>query len=79
MSLSIIIALLAIIAFFVWYFRNNEVQFSNSERKLTVDEKFAIKKKKKEDQLNALLDKINQKGIESLSAEEKFQLQELSE
>jgi len=79
MSLSIIIALLAIVAFFVWYFRNKEVQFSNSKRKLTVDEKFAIKKKKKEEQLNALLDKINQKGIESLSAEEKFQLQELSE
>lgn len=46
--------------------------------KLTMDEAFNLDRTKKEGQLDALLDKINRKGYNSLSAKEKEQLKELS-
>ncbi len=45
---------------------------------LTVDDKHNIKKRADEKELNELLEKINKKGIESLSVKEKERLEKLS-
>ncbi|MDY8134194.1 DUF6576 domain-containing protein [Aquimarina sp. 2201CG5-10] len=45
---------------------------------LDPDDKYNSKKVAKEQELNKLLDKINKKGIDKLSKEEKDRLEELS-
>jgi len=45
---------------------------------ITIDDEFNIAKVDKEDELNALLDKISSKGIDKLSEIEKERLEELS-
>lgn len=46
--------------------------------KLTIDEKYNLERSEKEQRLDKLLEKINRKGMESLSEREKAQLEELS-
>ncbi len=55
-----------------------EVFTQKTEEKLTIDEEFNINRTRKEAQLDELLDKINRKGYNSLSAKEKELLKELS-
>ncbi|RYD97828.1 MAG: hypothetical protein EOP54_09600 [Sphingobacteriales bacterium] len=55
-----------------------EVFTKKTEGKLTIDEEFNINRSRKEAELDELLDKINRKGYNSLSAKEKEQLKELS-
>lgn len=55
-----------------------EVFTKKTEEKLTIDEEFNINRTRKEAQLDELLDKINRKGYNSLSAKEKELLKELS-
>jgi len=52
--------------------------FSSQPSYQTVDDRYKIQQKKQEDDLDQLLDKINQKGIESLNAREKQRLENLS-
>lgn len=51
--------------------------YQNTEN-LTVDDKFNLERKNKEEELDKLLDKIAQKGVKSLSADEKRRLEMLS-
>jgi membrane associated rhomboid family serine protease len=52
--------------------------FSSEPSYQTVDDRYKIQQRKREDDLDYLLDKINHKGIESLSEREKKQLEKLS-
>jgi len=52
--------------------------FSSEPSYQTVDDRYKIQQKKQEDDLDELLDKINQKGIESLNNREKQLLEKLS-
>ena len=52
--------------------------FSSEPSYQTVDDRYKTQRKKQEDDLDELLDKINQKGIESLNAREKQRLEKLS-
>lgn len=47
-------------------------------KKMTADETFNYERRQKEQQLNELLDKVAEKGYESLSKKEKQLLKELS-
>ena len=46
--------------------------------KLSIDEKYNLERSAKEEKLDKLLDKINRKGIESLTELEKAQLKDLT-
>jgi membrane associated rhomboid family serine protease len=52
--------------------------FSSEPSYQTVDDRYKIQQKQKENDLDQLLDKINQRGIESLNAREKQRLEKLS-
>lgn len=52
--------------------------FSSEPAYQTVDDRYKIQQKQREDDLDYLLDKINQKGIEGLNEREKKQLEKLS-
>ncbi len=52
--------------------------FSTEPSYQTVDDRYKIQQKQRENDLDQLLDKINQKGLESLSEREKQRLEKLS-
>lgn len=52
--------------------------FYNKHHRYTIDQEYNIKKKHKQEELDELLDKINKRGINSLSQKEKERLKELS-
>ncbi|HET9503880.1 MAG TPA: rhomboid family intramembrane serine protease [Hymenobacter sp.] len=52
--------------------------FSSEPAYQTVDDRYKIQQKRREDDLDYLLDKINKKGLDSLSDREKQQLERLS-
>jgi len=80
-----IITVLFVLAGCIYLYRRSknkpglpEVFTKKTEEKLTIDEEFNVNRTRKEAQLDELLDKINRKGYNSLSAKEKEQLKELS-
>lgn len=52
--------------------------FYNKHHFYSIDHKYNFEKKKKQDELDELLDKINRRGMNSLSQKEKERLKELS-
>lgn len=52
--------------------------FYNKNHNYSVDHKYNFERRQKEEELDELLDKINRRGINSLSAKEKQRLKELS-
>jgi membrane associated rhomboid family serine protease len=52
--------------------------FYNKHNFYSIDHKYNLEKKKKQDELDELLDKINKRGMNSLSPKEKERLKELS-
>lgn len=61
------------------YLQNITSSFSKSDKTMTIDDKYNSIKVEEEKELNKLLDKINKKDYESLSANEKNRLTELSQ
>ena len=61
-------------------FSSKSNPFSNNSRKgmMTIEDKYNENKVVKQKELNTLLDKINNKGLDSLSQKEKIRLDELS-
>ncbi|HRP90119.1 MAG TPA: hypothetical protein PKX92_08770 [Edaphocola sp.] len=55
-----------------------EVKKKKLDAHLTIDEEYNFKRSQKEQQLDQLLDKISQKGMSSLTEQEKKLLEELS-
>jgi len=82
MSIALIIAIIIIILVIKWlkpdFLVLKKIITKKSEGLLTIDDEFNISKADKTKELNALLDKINSKGIHKLSQTEKERLKELS-
>lgn len=82
MSFTLIIALILIFLLIKWL-KPDFLEFKKTiqqkpEGLLDPDDKYNINKVEKEQELNLLLEKINKKGIKSLSETEKKRLEELS-
>ncbi len=82
MSIALIIAFLVIFLVIKWlkpgFLAFKKTITEKPEGLLTIDDEFNISKLDKEEELNALLDKIHSKGINKLSETEKERLEELS-
>lgn len=78
MSSAIVIAL--IIVLLVVFFRKMTSNSSSkgSQNYQTIDDQYNEKKAQEQKELDHLLDRINQKGIDHLSTREKKRLEELS-
>lgn len=78
--LPIGIILILIIVFLIILIRNpNFLIFSKDNyRKQDIDEKYYEERKTKQQEIDFILDKINEKGIDSLSQQEKDKLNDLS-
>ncbi len=86
--LQFVLPILIIVAVLVWAYRKvskttPKYRLSKSEKKeynaYTLDDRFNQNKKARQEELDALLDKISKKGIAHLSQEEKERLEELSQ
>ena len=81
-SIPLIIAIIIIFVFIRWL-KPDFLNFKKSinqkpEGLLDIDDRYNATKKEKEKELNALLEKINKKGINQLTTLEKKRLEELS-
>jgi len=72
-----IIIVILLIAVFV-YFLTKKTSTTSQKKYLTIDDKYNEKRVNNEKELNKLLEKINNKGISSLSKKEKEHLDKLS-
>lgn len=86
--LQFVLPVLIIAAVLVWAYRKvskttPDYRLSKFEKKdnnaYTLDDKFNQNKKAKQEELDALLDKISKKGFDHLSQEERKRLEELSQ
>ncbi len=82
MSIALLIAFVIIFLVIKWL-KPGFLQFKKDINKkpeglLDIDDHYNISKVDSEKELNTLLDKIHQKGIDKLSAEEKKRLEQLS-
>lgn len=86
--LQFVLSVLIIAAVLVFAYRKesknpSSYRLSKSEKEensaYTLDDKFNQNKKAKQEELDALLDKISKKGIAHLSQEERKRLEELSQ
>jgi len=82
MSIALIIAFVIVFVVIKWlkpdFLAFKKTIEEKPEGLLTIDDEYNISKVDKEEELNALLDKINSKGINKLSKVEKERLEELS-
>lgn len=60
------------------FFTSMTNSFSGNKKLMTIEDKYNEKKINQQNDLNKLLDKINEKGLDSLSEKEKTKLEELS-
>ncbi|AXT53190.1 rhomboid family protein [Aquimarina sp. BL5] len=82
MSIPLLIAIILIFVFIKWL-KPDFLQFKKNiqqkpEGLLDIDDRYNVNKIEKEKELNRLLDKINNQGIDKLSKSEKERLEELS-
>lgn len=81
-SIPLIIAIILIFVFIKW-FKPGFLEFKKDIQKkpeglLDVDDRYNVGKVEKEKELNDLLEKINDQGIDKLSKTERERLEELS-
>lgn len=74
------IAVIAVFLYMIFRSRtNNGSSSSSSDKKYyTIDDEFNAKKKAKQERIDRILEKINAKGVESLTKQEKALLDEFS-
>ncbi len=68
--------LLAVIVYFVKRSRSKSI--ISSEKYQTIDDEFNERRKRRQDEIDTLLDKIGEQGLDDLSPEERKRLDELS-
>jgi len=75
-------AILLLVALIIWLVRRRRARgnvFSaGKQQRMTIDDQYNLDRQKKEEELDRLLEKINRKGMDSLSAKEKDRLRQLS-
>jgi uncharacterized protein YpmS len=72
-----ILIVILLIVFFIYFF-SKKTSVKSEQKHLTIDDKYNEKRVNNEKELNQLLEKINKKGINSLSKKEKDRLDKLS-
>lgn len=74
------IAVIAVFVYVVFFAGKNNSGFSKRSNKkyYTIDDEFNAKKKAKQEKIDRILEKINDKGVESLTSKEKAILDEYS-
>lgn len=74
------IAVIAVFLYMIFRSRTGSSTFSNPSKQKyqTIDDEFNAKKKAKQEQIDRILEKINAKGVKSLSKQEKAMLDEYS-
>ena len=75
-----IFIILAIAVIFIYFFRKDikEKIIPNKEKNYTLDDQFNSKKKNREIEIDKILSKIGENGLQDLSIEDKKRLDELS-
>lgn len=78
--MNTILILLAVAVVFIYFFRKDlkEKFVPNKEKYLTIDDQFNSEKKDRENEIDQILSKIGENGLQDLSAEDKNRLDELS-
>ena len=78
MILIIILILLILIGFFI--FNNKSVKniFQPEQKYYTIDDEFNAKRKERQDEIDKLLSKIGENGLDDLTEKERKRLDELS-
>lgn len=74
------IAVIAVFLYMIFRSRTGNSTFSSSSKNKyqTIDDEFNAKKKAKQEQIDRILEKINDKGVKSLTKQEKAMLDEYS-
>lgn len=74
------IAVIAVFLYMIFRSRTGSSTFSSSSKQKyqTIDDEFNAKKKAKQEQIDRILEKINAKGVKSLTKQEKAMLDEYS-
>ncbi|WP_046744297.1 DUF6576 domain-containing protein [Kordia zhangzhouensis] len=74
------IAVIAIFIYLIFKSKKETSSFSktSSQGYQTIDDKFNAERKQKQERINRILEKINDKGVESLTSHEKAILDEYS-
>lgn len=77
-----ILLIIAVVVFFIRKTRKKSKPLLPKDKQFnpyTADDRYNISKKENEQELNALLEKISKRGMDSLSNKEKNRLKELSQ
>ena len=74
------IAVIAVFIYIIFKSKKGTPSFSgsSSQKYQTIDDKFNAERKQKQERIDQILEKINRKGVESLTAQEKAILDEYS-
>ena len=75
-----VIAFIVIVVYFISRSKKGTTSFSSSSTASyqTIDDEFNAKRKAKQDKIDRILEKINDKGVKSLTTQEKALLDEYS-
>ncbi len=72
-----VVIVILLVGLFIYYF-SKKSSVKSEQKHLTIDDKYNEERVNNEKELNRLLEKINKKGIDSLSKKERNRLDKLS-
>ena len=78
--MNTLFVLLAVAVIFIYFFRRDikEKFVPNKDKYLTIDDQFNAERKDRQDEIDEILSKIAENGLQDLSAADKKRLDELS-
>jgi len=78
--MNTLFVLLAVAVIFIYFFRRDikEKFVPNKDKYLTIDDQFNAERKDRQDEIDEILSKIGENGLQDLSAADKKRLDELS-
>lgn len=78
--MNTLFVLLAVAVIFIYFFRRDikEKFVPNKDKYLTIDDQFNADRKERQDEIDEILSKIGENGLQDLSAADKKRLDELS-
>ena len=78
--MNTLFVLLAVAVIFIYFFRRNikEKFVPNKDKYLTIDDQFNAERKDRQDEIDEILSKLGENGLQDLSAADKKRLDELS-
>ncbi len=78
--MNTLFVLLAVAVIFIYFFRRDikEKFVPNKDKYLTIDDQFNAERKDRQNEIDEILNKIGENGLQDLSAADKKRLDELS-